>query len=278
MSEFTLNVKGKLWSLDQPKIMGILNVTPDSFFDGGQYLQPNAIFKKIENMVIEGADIIDIGAMSSRPFSKELSENEELERLKMVLPTIMTHFPNLIYSIDTYRYAIAQYALDLGVAIINDITAGQREPSIWNLAQEYKAPYIAMHMQGMPETMQNKPEYHDIIKELLLFFDHKINQMRQAGLIDIIIDPGFGFGKTIEDNFQILKNLNIFQELKCPLLVGISRKSMIYKSLHINASEALNGTSALHFEALRQGAKILRVHDVKEAKEVVRLWLQYDMA
>jgi dihydropteroate synthase len=275
---YHLNIKGKLYPLDEPKIMGILNLTPDSFFDGGLYSTTKDFITQTEKMLLEGADFIDIGAMSSRPFSKELPLEEELERVQKVLPELLKKFPNTIFSIDTYRSAVAEYALDQGVCIINDITAGSKDPKLIELAKNYQTPYIAMHMQGKPETMQLNPNYQNIVQEILYFFSQRIQAMRKAGLIDIILDVGFGFGKSQIDNFNLLKNLSIFNEFECPILVGISRKSMIYKCLDIAPQEALNGTSALHFEALRNGAHILRVHDVKEAKEIVKLFIEYQKA
>ncbi len=275
---YSLNIKGKLWTIDQPKIMGILNLTPDSFFDGGQQQSHKEILKHIENMLMLGADIIDIGAMSSRPYSQELSEQEELSRLRGVLSSIIKEFPQTIFSIDTYRSTVANYALDQGVSIINDITAGTKDEQILVVAKRFNAPYIAMHMKGSPVNMQDNPNYENIITEILYFFSQRLQIMRKIGISDIILDVGFGFGKTMSDNYKLLKNLAVFQEFYCPILVGLSRKSMIYKCLDSSPQEALNGTSTLHFEALRNGAKILRVHDVKEAVEVVKLYREYEKA
>jgi dihydropteroate synthase len=272
----SLNINGKLWTLDQPKIMAIMNLTPDSFYDGGQQLNFQAVLKRIENMLMQGADIIDIGAMSTRPYSQELSEQEEFSRLRGVLSSIIKEFPQTIFSIDTYRSAVANYALDSGVSIINDITAGTKDEQILAVAKRFNAPYIAMHMKGSPVNMQDNPNYENIITEILYFFSQRLQMMREKGITDIILDVGFGFGKTMSDNYKLLKNLAVFQEFYCPILVGLSRKSMIYKCLDSSPQEALNGTSALHFEALRNGAKILRVHDVKEAVEVVKLYQAYE--
>lgn len=273
--KFTLNIKGELFKIDEPKIMGILNLTPDSFYDGGHYTSRKDFLTQTEKMLSEGADIIDLGAMSSRPFSKELPLEAELKRVQNVLPDLINEFPKTIFSIDTYRSEVAEYALDHGVSIINDITAGTKDEKILNIARKYNAPYIAMHMQGMPENMQILPEYQHIVQDVMYFFSERLQAMRRIGIADIILDVGFGFGKSQLDNFSLLKNLAIFQEFDCPILVGISRKSMIYKCLELSPQEALNGTSALHFEALRNGAHILRVHDVKEAKEVVKLFKEY---
>jgi dihydropteroate synthase len=274
----SLNIKGKLWSIDQPKIMGILNLTPDSFYDGGQLLSHKAILKHIENMLLDNADIIDIGAMSSRPFSQELSEQEELSILRGALSAIIKEFPQTIFSIDTYRSAVANYALDQGVSIINDITAGTKDEHILEVAKKFNATYIAMHMKGSPVNMQDNPNYENIITEISYFFSQQLQIIQKIGISDIILDVGFGFGKTMSDNYTLLKHLAIFQEFDCPILVGLSRKSMIYKCLDSTPQEALNGTTALHFEALRNGAKILRVHDVKEAVEVVKLYREYEKA
>ena len=274
----SLNIKGKLWSIDQPKIMGILNLTPDSFYDGGQLLSHKAILKHIENMLLDNADIIDIGAMSSRPFSQELSEQEELSRLRGALSAIIKEFPQTIFSIDTYRSAVANYALDQGVSIVNDITAGTKDVHILEVAKRFNATYIAMHMKGSPVNMQDNPNYENIITEISYFFSQQLQIIQKIGISDIILDVGFGFGKTMSDNYTLLKHLAIFQEFDCPILVGLSRKSMIYKCLDSTPQESLNGTSALHFEALRNGAKILRVHDVKEAVEVVKLYREYEKA
>lgn len=270
-SDLSLNLKGKLIHFQKPIVMAILNITPDSFYDGGINLNENTILKNVATILEDGADIIDIGAMSSRPFSKEISESEEIERIKKYLPLINYAFPNIVLSIDTYRSQVARYALDNGVSIINDISAGRKDEAIFSLAKEYQAPFIIMHMQGSPESMQTNPQYDNIFSEILFFLNNRIEIMREKGIKDIIIDVGFGFGKSMEDNYRLIKNLNYFSVLNYPILAGISRKSMIYRPLNTTPQNALNGTSALHFEALRQGAKILRVHDVKEAKEIINL-------
>ena len=276
--KFSLNIKGELYRIDEPKIMGILNLTPDSFYDGGHCTSTKDFLTHTEKMLSEGADIIDLGAMSSRPFSKELPLEAEFKRVQNILPDLINEFPKTIFSIDTYRSEVAEYAVDHGVSIINDITAGTKDEEILNIARKYNAPYIAMHMQGMPENMQILPKYQHIVQDVMYFFSERLQAMRRIGIADIILDVGFGFGKSQLDNFSLLKNLAIFQEFDCPILVGISRKSMIYKCLELSPQEALNGTTALHFEALRNGAHILRVHDVKEAKEVVKLFKEYQKA
>lgn len=277
-SNFSLNIHGNIVILDRPYIMGILNLTPDSFYDGGQNSNHTIIIDKVAKMIDEGADIIDIGAMSSRPYSEEIPVSEELSRVRGILPLIKKAFPNTILSIDTYRTEIAEYAVNNGVSIINDITAGKKDEQILTIAKKYRTPYIAMHMLGMPQTMQNNLSYDNILSELMYFFSERLQLFAKIGLSDVILDVGFGFGKSIEDNFRLLKNLSYFNALNCPILAGISRKSMIYKPLNLSPKEALNGTTALHFEALRQGAHILRVHDVKEAKQVVDLFTIYKMA
>lgn len=273
---FSLNLRGKPWQINNPIIMGILNLTPDSFYDGGTNSTINLAIKKVNQMLSDGAEIIDIGAMSSRPFSQEISIEEELNRLKTILPELKIQFPITIFSIDTYRSEVAEFALKNGVSIINDITAGTKDNRILSIAKEYQAPYIAMHMQGTPDSMQVNPIYTNIKDELYAYFNEKLEIFSKLGLIDVIIDVGFGFGKSIEENYILLKHLNQFQGLSRPVLVGISRKSMIYKPLNISSYDALIGSSALHFEALRQGTNILRVHDVKEAKQVVELFNIYD--
>lgn len=272
---FNINIKGSLFTIDQPLVMGILNLTPDSFYDGGFYSTTKNILLQTEKMIKDGVDIIDIGAMSSRPYSKELPLDEELSRIRSILPELIKNFPKTIFSIDTYRSEVAEYAIDNGISIINDITSGLKDPKILQVAKKYSVPYIAMHMQGMPQNMQIQPDYQNLVQEIMYFFSERLHKMRRIGIVDIILDVGFGFGKSQTDNFSLLKNLAIFQEFNCPILVGISRKSMIYKCLGNTPQEALNGTTALHFEALRNGANILRVHDVQEAKEVIKLYMEY---
>lgn len=262
--------------MEKPWIMGVLNVAPDSFFDGGHHLELSKALSKVQKMLEEGADIIDVGAMSSRPYSMEVPEEEELNRLKNILPELIRSFPDSIFSIDTFRSGIAQYAVDCGVAVLNDISSGRRDERMLDIAKEYGCPYISMHMRGTPQNMQDNPSYENILLDIGRFFADRIERYIQKGLNDIIIDPGFGFGKTLEDNFILLKNLNYFTRFHLPVMVGLSRKSMICKTLNISPGDALNGTTAMHWEALRQGANILRVHDVKEACEVVSLFRSYD--
>ena len=251
--------------------MGILNLAPDSFYDGGKYQSIKLATKRCSEMLNQGADIIDIGAASSRPGAKIISEKEELNRLIPILKVLVKKFDSAIFSVDTFRSRIAKASLDEGVAVINDITAGEFDTNMLPVIGKYNAVYIAMHMQGLPYNMQENPSYKNITSEILTFFLDKIKSCHSNKISDIIIDPGFGFGKKIKQNFTILKYLEIFQELNVPLLVGFSRKSMIYKTLNIESADALNGTSVLNTVALLKKANILRVHDVKEAKESIEL-------
>ncbi len=269
---FTINCGGKLLSIDQPIVMGILNITPDSFYDGGQYTVQSSILKRTSQIIEEGGKIIDVGAFSSRPGSKMPSIEEERRRLIPALEIIRKNFPDVIISVDTYRSAIAREVVDkFGVQIINDISAGEMDSNMFATIGELKVPYIMMHMKGTPENMQNNPHYDNLMQEISLYFAEKTDKLKLLGVNDIIIDPGFGFGKTIDHNYQLLNNLHEFKAFELPVLVGISRKSMIYKFLNSTPQEALNGTTALHTIALLNGAHILRVHDVKEAVETIKL-------
>lgn len=272
----SINCRGSLIDLSNPVIMAILNMTPDSFFDGGKYTNSSVLKERIKSIVEEGADILDIGGFSSRPGSAEVSIKEELERLKPAFEIIRTEYPELLVSIDTYRAEVARtlhetYQID----IINDITGGEKNPDLLLFSKENNLPYIIMHMQGTPETMQKKPEYKDVVNEILNYFNQKVEYFRESGIKDIIIDPGFGFGKTTAHNYEILRNLDTLNLLELPVMVGISRKSMIYKTLNNTPDEALNGTTVLHTLALINGASLLRVHDVKEAREAIELVRAY---
>ena len=267
----TINCRGNLLDFSKPKIMGILNLTPDSFFDGGNFNSIDHATKQCERMILEGADFIDIGAVSSKPGANQVKENEELNRLLPVLEKLITEFPEMYFSIDTFRSRVASEALELGASIINDISAGSFDSEMLAVVGRNKAPYIAMHMQGKPSDMQLNPQYGNLMEELIFFFSEKIKEAHTAGINDLIIDPGFGFGKTKEHNFDILKNLEDFQNLNTPVLAGISRKSMIYKTLQVDAASALNGTTVLNTIVLSKKAQIIRVHDVKEAKECIDL-------
>lgn len=269
----TINTNGKLLELSKPVIAGILNVTPDSFYDGGKYTKIDAIKKRVKQIISEGAEIIDIGAYSSRPGARHISEKEELNRLVPVLEMMLKYFPDAVISVDTFRSEIAKtLAENYRVAIINDISAGNMDSEMFNTIAKLNIPYIIMHMQGTPQNMQKKPAYKDLIKEIIMFFAEKLQKAKQIGINDIIIDPGFGFGKTIEHNYKILNELDKFKILDCPVLVGISRKSMIYKILNKTPDEVLPATLALSMTALEKGASVLRVHDVKETKQVLEVF------
>lgn len=270
--QLTLNCAGKILDLSQPQIMGVLNVTPDSFYDGGRYINESTIISQTEKMISDGASIIDIGGMSSRPGAAIITVEEELKRVVSNVALLKNKFPETIFSIDTVHSEVARQCVEAGAGIVNDISAGKLDATFYKTVADLNVPYVLMHMKGTPKTMQKNINYQDVLVEVLDFFIKEIGKLRALGLKDVIIDPGFGFGKTIEHNFHLLKNMHAFKILDVPMLVGISRKSMVYKSLDITAKEALNGTTALHMIALQQGAKILRVHDVKEAAETIKLW------
>ena len=272
----TINCKGKLIDLSTPKVMGILNLTPDSFFDGGKYKNEKSILLRVEQMLTEGATFIDIGAYSSRPGAIHISEEEEISRIVKIVILIIKKFPESILSIDTFRSRVALECLEEGATIINDITSGEYDEKILSVAFKYNAPYIMMHMKGMPYNMQSKNDYNNLIKEIIFYFSKKIQLAKKYQLNDIIIDPGFGFSKNIEQNFELLKNLNVFKNINLPILVGLSRKSMIYKLLNTSPNEALNGTSVLNTIALSNGASILRVHDIIEAIECIKIMNEFN--
>ena len=267
----TINIKGKLMDFSSPKIMGILNITPDSFYDGGMFDSNKKILKQVEKMLEDGADIIDIGGCSSKPGSKKVIIDDEIKRVIPTIELIKSKFNEAIISVDTFRSEVAKKAVNVGASIVNDISAGELDPNMFNCVAELGIPYIMMHMQGSPQTMQNKPKYNNVVNDIITNLSKKIFRARELGIIDIVVDPGFGFGKTLEHNYQILNDLSFFKELDCPILVGISRKSMIYKILNKDPKNALNGTTCLNTVALSKGANILRVHDVKEAKEIIKL-------
>ncbi|MBK9225058.1 MAG: dihydropteroate synthase [Flavobacterium sp.] len=268
----TINCKGNLIDLTTAKVMGILNITPNSFYDGGKYRTEAEILYQAEVMLDEGATFIDVGAYSSKPNAEFVSELEELERIVPVINLLLKQFPEAIVSIDTFRSEVAKAAIENGAALINDISAGNLDERMMETIAHYKVPYVMMHMRGNPETMQSLTHYSNIIKEMILYFSEKVAKARSLGINDLILDPGFGFAKTIEQNYEVLQKLELFQMLELPILAGVSRKSMIYKLLNINAQEALNGTIVLNTVALTKGAAILRVHDVKEAMECVTLF------
>jgi dihydropteroate synthase len=275
---YTINCKGKIVVIDKPLVMGIINATPDSFFEGHLNKTEAGILALATQMIADGADILDIGGQSTRPGSKRITAAEELERVLPVIKIIHQNFPETILSIDTYCSKVAAAAVAAGASIVNDISAGNMDNQMLDTVARLKVPYICMHMQGTPDTMQKAPDYTDITKELLDFFIAKIEQCKKAGIIDIIADPGFGFGKTIEHNFSLLKKLQVLSMLNKPILAGLSRKSTVYKTLGTTAANALNGTTVLNTMALTNGAAILRVHDVKEAKEAVTLFTAYKKA
>jgi len=270
-----INCGGKLLDLSIPRVMGILNITPDSFYDGGKYQNEIAITKRVKKIYEEGADIIDVGACSTRPGAIEISTNEEWLRLSKALEIIRALYSDVIISVDTFRSEIAKKAVtEFGTSIINDVSAGNADPKMFETIAALQVPYIIMHMQGNPHTMQLKPHYKDIINEIIGFLAKKSEELKKLGVNDIIADPGFGFGKTIEQNYQLLNHLSSLEILDLPILAGISRKSMIYKELNILPEEALLGTTILNTLALERGTDILRVHDVKEAKQTIQLYLK----
>lgn len=267
----SINCNGTLIDLTSPKVMGILNITPDSFFDGGKYKNETEIISQVEKMLAEGATFIDVGAYSSRPGAKHISEQEELERILPVVKTLVKEFPEILISIDTFRGNIAEKCIESGACIINDISAGSIDPTLFKTIAKLQVPYIIMHMQGTPQNMQANPTYKNIVTDILNFFSEKIFELRALGVNDIIADVGFGFGKTIEQNYSLLNNLALFQNLEIPLLTGVSRKSMLYKPLELIPEKALNATTVANTIAVLNGTAILRVHDVKEAVETIKI-------
>lgn len=268
----TINCKGILVDLSTPKVMGILNVTPNSFYDGGKYKNETEILSQVEKMLADGASFIDIGAYSSKPNAEFVSEQEEIIRIAPVVDLVLKHFPDTMLSIDTFRSEVAKIALESGAAIINDISAGMLDDKMLEIIGKYNVPYIMMHMRGNPQTMQTLTNYEDILKEMLFYFSERVAKARTFGINDLILDPGFGFAKAIDQNYEVFQKMELFKILELPLLVGISRKSMIYKSLDIAIGDAINGTTVLNTLALTKGANIIRVHDVKEAVECVTLF------
>jgi len=266
-----INCKGTLVNLSTPKVMGILNITPDSFFDGGKYNSSSAIINHVEKMLSEGATFVDVGAYSSRPGAKHISEEEELSRILPVIKLLIHEFPSLLISIDTFRSKIAEQCVNLGASMVNDISAGNLDSSMFATIAKLQVPYVIMHMQGTPENMQEKPVYDDVVKDVLYYFSKKINKLHSLGVNDIIADVGFGFGKTVTQNYQLLKHLDLLKNLNVPTLTGLSRKSMLFKPLEISQNEALNATTTANTIALLNGANILRVHDVKQANEAIKI-------
>lgn len=267
----SINCNGKLIDLSSPKVMGILNITPDSFFDGGKYSNSASIILQVDKMLKDGATFIDVGAYSSRPGAKHISEEEELNRIIPVIQLLKNEFPDILLSADTFRSEVAEQCIKNGACIINDISAGSMDTNMFATIAKIQVPYIIMHMQGSPQNMQNNPTYNNIVQEVLFYFSKKISELRDLGVNDIISDVGFGFGKTTDHNYELLNNLALFKNLDVPMLVGVSRKSMLYKPLNISANEALNATTSANTIALLNGANILRVHDVKEAVEAIKI-------
>lgn len=270
----TINCNGKLISMDQPKVMGILNITPDSFYDGGKHNDEKSVLLHVEKMLGDGATFIDIGAYSSRPGANKVTEELELKRILPIVNAVHNQFPHALLSIDTFRSKVAKECIESGASLINDISAGLQDIHMLSTVAKLNAPYVMMHMRGTPQTMQKQIDYNDLVKEIVLFFSERIAKAKAYGIKDIIIDPGFGFAKTLEQNYLLLRQLDFLNILDYPILAGVSRKSMIYKLLETTPENALNGTSALHMVCLDKGAKILRTHDVKEAMECVQLYEQ----
>ena len=270
----TLNCNGKLVDVSSPKVMGILNITPDSFFDGGKYNNETDILQQVEKMLSEGATFVDVGAYSSRPGSTHISETEELPRIIPIIELLIKNFPDIIISVDTFRSNVAEKSIEAGAAFINDISGGKMDDNMFKTIAKLQVPYIMMHMLGTPQNMQQNPVYVDITKEVISFFAAQTSKLKQLKVNDVIIDVGFGFGKTIEHNYKLLKDLALFKNLDTPILAGISRKSMLYKPLEITPQLALNATTSANTIALLNGANILRVHDVKEAMEAIKIVAQ----
>ena len=272
----TINCRGKLIDLSSPKVMGILNITPDSFHDGGQFLSADHALHHAQKMLADGADFIDVGGMSSRPGAQIISIEEELNRVLPAVQKILSHCPEVIISVDTLRAGVAKAALESGVHIINDISAGRYDENMLKVVAAHKTPFIIMHMQGLPADMQKTPAYVDVVGEVYDFFVTRIAACNKAGITDTILDPGYGFGKTLEHNYTLLRNQNYFTNLRQPVLAGLSRKSMICQALHVNPDKALNGTTAANMLSLINGANILRVHDVKEARQCITIFEAYN--
>ena len=270
----SLNCKGQLIDLSTPKVMGILNITPDSFYDGGQFKDSKSILVQTEKLISEGATFVDVGAYSSRPGADFVSENEELHRIIPVVELILKHFPKTLISIDSFRANVIRECVNAGAVISNDISAGHLDDQMMKTIGELGIPYIMMHMRGTPQTMQNLTDYDHLITEIFSYFSEQVQLAKQHKIMDVVIDPGFGFAKTLSQNYELLGKLEFFQNLNCPILCGVSRKSMIYKTLNCLPKEAQNGTTALNMVALMNGTNILRVHDVKEALECVKLFNQ----
>jgi len=272
---FTLNCRGRLLTFDSPIVMGIINVTPDSFYSGSRQSTVDAALQKAEQMINEGATILDLGGQSTRPNSKQISAEEEAERVCPAIEAVHKQFPDAIISVDTYYHYVAEQAVYAGASIVNDISGGILDNDMLFVVAKSKTPFICMHMKGTPENMQQHAVYENVTREVLDYFIQRIDVCKQAGINDVIIDPGFGFAKTIAHNFELLRNLSVFKMLEKPIIVGLSRKSTVYKTLGVTAEEALNGTTVMNTLALLNGANILRAHDVKEAVEAIKLFKKY---
>jgi dihydropteroate synthase len=270
----TINVRGRLVDLSVPLVMGIVNFTPDSFYKGSRVDSPSAVIDRVGRMQEEGAKIIDVGGYSTRPGAPEVSVEQETERVLSVIVPVRKNFPELIISIDTFRSLVAKAALNEGAHIVNDVSGGTLDESMFDTVAELGVPYILMHMRGTPETMSQLTVYNNLVVDIIKELKGRIDLLRQKGVTDILVDPGFGFAKSISQNFELLKNMSEFRQLGCPILAGLSRKATIYKTLGVDAEDALNGTTALNMLALEQGASVLRVHDVKAASEAVKLWME----
>ncbi len=270
----TINCKGKLIDLNSPKVMGIINTTPNSFYTESRKTSEKDILTQAEKMLKDGADFIDVGGYSSQPGAANVEETEELKRVLPALENILKHFPETLISVDTFRSNVAEQSIEAGAAIINDISAGNLDPEMMKIVAKHQVPYIMMHMHGTPQTMKDLNQYDDLLQDILFYFSEKISVARALGINDLIVDPGFGFAKNIHQNFELLSKMELFKTLELPLLAGLSRKSLIYKTLKTSAAEALNGTTFLNTIALTKGANILRVHDVKEAVECTKLFAE----
>ena len=269
-----MNLKGSLCDLSSPKVMGILNVTPDSFYDGGRHNAIDSVLKRVELMMKEGVDILDVGGYSTRPNAPEVSVEEELNRVLPAIEQVHAHFPDLPISIDSFRAEVAKQAVEAGASMVNDVSGGNLDEDMFHTVASLQVPYVLMHMRGNPATMQQFTHYEDLMVDIVQELSEKLFKLKKLGVNDIIVDPGFGFSKTLEQNYEMLKKMTYFEVLECPLLIGVSRKSMIYKLLDSSADDALIGTAAINMMALQKGAKLLRVHDVKAAKDVVTIFNQ----
>lgn len=275
----SLRIGDKVFSLETPLIMGILNFTPDSFYDGGKYQTEDAVVAHVQQMLEDGVNIVDIGCQSTRPDARLLPLKKEGERLSQVLTIVRKHFPKLPISVDTFRAELAELAaVEFQAGLINDVSAGELDANMFPTIAKHQLAYVAMHMQGTPQDMQDQPQYKDVVLDVIDYFSHKLNKLHQMGIGNVLLDPGFGFGKTLNHNYQLLAHLQEFQILDAPLLIGVSRKSMLYKLLNVTPQETLAATTALHLQALQAGAKVLRVHDVKEAKQACLLYQQLKTA